>query len=105
MQKNQNCLIVFMVLLIVALPANGFTQNLLNGPQKIVIDIKRNILLVSNANSGDLIQIDSIGKQTYFINGENIVYPTYDNRNNSILITHYDANTWERVPLGNSQHR
>jgi sugar lactone lactonase YvrE len=73
MQKNQNCLIVFMVLLIVALPANGFTQNLLNGPQKIVIDIKRNRLLVSNANSGDLIQIDSIGNQTYFIKGADFV--------------------------------
>lgn len=277
MQKNQNRPIVFIVLLILLLPANGFTQNLLNGPQKIVIDIKRNRLLVSNANSGDLIQIDSVGNQTYFIKGadfidgieivddivfgigsnrkikaynlktkqlvldftlpglpsnylssitsdstgylfiscpllneiyrmnienhffwvfakdnglnkpngillekeknrivviddspnskihaisladssvstlyttsfnspdgiirdksgnhyiggyylkgmfktdsefhndielflkgDNIVYPTYDTRNNSILITHYDANTWERVPLGNSQHR
>lgn len=64
---------VLLVLLILILPANGYTQNLLNGPQKIVIDIKRNRLLVSNANSGDLIQIDSIGNQTYFVQGADFV--------------------------------
>lgn len=53
--------------------ANGYTQNLLNGPQKIVIDIKRNRLLVSNFDSGDLIQIDSLGNQTYFIQGAGFV--------------------------------
>jgi DNA-binding beta-propeller fold protein YncE len=48
---------------------NGYAQNLLNGPQKIVVDAKRNRLLVSNFNSGDIIQIDSAGNQTYFIQG------------------------------------
>jgi hypothetical protein len=28
-----------------------------------------------------------------------LLYPTYDIRDHSLLITHYDANTWERIPL------
>jgi len=53
--------------------AYGYAQNLLNGPQKIVIDTKRNRLLVSNFNSGDIIQIDSIGNQTYFVQGADFI--------------------------------
>jgi hypothetical protein len=34
-----------------------------------------------------------------FFAGTSMVYPTYDKRDHSLLITHYDANTWERVPL------
>lgn len=75
MRKNKiiNNSMVLLALLILILPANGYAQNLLNGPQKIVIDIKRNRLLVSNANSGDLIQIDSIGNQTYFVQGADFI--------------------------------
>jgi len=51
----------------------GYAQSLLNGPQKIVIDTKRNRLLVSNFNSGDIIQIDSIGNQTYFVQGADFI--------------------------------
>jgi DNA-binding beta-propeller fold protein YncE len=69
----KNSLLGIIVLLVSLVPSNGYTQNLLNGPQKIVIDTKRNRLLVSNANSGDLIQIDSIGTQTYFIQGANFI--------------------------------
>ena len=61
------------VLLIFVIHTNIYTQNLLNGPQKIVIDTKRNRLLVSNANSGDLIQIDSTGNQTYFVKGADFI--------------------------------
>lgn len=64
---------VLIVLLVALMPSNVYSQNLLNGPQKIVIDTKRNRLLVSNANSGDLIQIDSVGTQTYFIKGADFV--------------------------------
>jgi outer membrane protein assembly factor BamB len=71
--KTKNKLLVLIVLLTLMLPARGFTQNLLNGPQKIVTDIKRNRLLVSNVNSGDLIQIDSIGNQTYFVKGADFI--------------------------------
>ncbi len=42
-------------------------QVLLRHPQKIVIDAKRNRLLVSNDNNiGPIVQIDSMGVQTYF---------------------------------------
>jgi hypothetical protein len=34
-----------------------------------------------------------------FFPGTSMVYPTYDVRDHSLLITHYDANSWERVPL------
>lgn len=64
---------VLIVLLTFLLPVSGYAQNLLNGPQKIVIDSKRNRLLVSNYNSGDLIQIDSIGNQSYFVQGADFV--------------------------------
>jgi DNA-binding beta-propeller fold protein YncE len=64
---------VLIGLLVTLMPSNGYAQNLLNGPQKIVIDTKRNRLLVSNANSGDLIQIDSAGNQTYFVKGAGFV--------------------------------
>ncbi len=64
---------ILIVLLIILLPASGYAQNLLNGPQKIVIDTKRNRLLVSNYNSGDIIQIDSIGNQTYFVQGADFI--------------------------------
>lgn len=42
-------------------------QSLLNGPQKIVMDKKRNRLLVSNGNDGKLVEIDSAGVQHSFI--------------------------------------
>jgi len=28
-----------------------------------------------------------------------MVYPIYEEKSHSILVTHYDANTWERIPL------
>ena len=49
------------------IPAICSAQNLLNGPQKIVIDAPRNRLLVSNGNNGAIVQIDSAGKQSYFL--------------------------------------
>jgi len=59
--------------ILLILSTNGYAQNLLNGPQKIVIDTKRNRLLASNFNSGDIIQIDSIGNQTYFVQGADFI--------------------------------
>lgn len=48
-------------------------QNLLNGPQKIAVDAKRNRLLVSNFNNGALVEIDSSGHQSYFVQGAGFV--------------------------------
>jgi len=46
-------------------------QNLLNGPQKIILDKEHNRYLVSNFNTGDIIQIDSFGNQDYFVQAAN----------------------------------
>jgi len=50
-------------------PASSNADDLLSAPQKIVIDAPRNRLLVSNDNTGDIVQIDSAGNQTYFLEG------------------------------------
>jgi hypothetical protein len=62
--------VLFLALLILAsfpVATTGNAQSLLNGPQKIVIDASRNRLLVSNGNNGAIVQIDSTGKQSYFL--------------------------------------
>lgn len=52
----------------------AITQNLLNQPQKIVIDSERNRYLVSMWQSeGDLVQIDSLGNQSYFVENAGMV--------------------------------
>jgi hypothetical protein len=49
-------------------PIMCFAQNLLQGPQKIVIDKERNRYIVSNwFGGGDLVSIDSLGNQSYFV--------------------------------------
>lgn len=72
-------------------------QSLLNAPQKIVIDKKpgrvgytQNRLLVSNFTGGSLVEIDTLGNQSYFIQGAgfidglevvgNVVYGVSSNR-------------------------
>jgi hypothetical protein len=56
----------FLLLLVLSLHICN-AQSLLEGPQKIAIDTKRNRLLVSNYGSGDIIQIDNKGIQSYFL--------------------------------------
>ena len=49
-------------------------QNLLHSPQKIVIDAPRNRLLVSNDTvTGDIVEIDSVGNQSYFVQGAGFI--------------------------------
>lgn len=48
-------------------------QNLLNAPQKIVIDSKNDRLFVSNYNTGDLIQINKDGVQSKFLESRGFV--------------------------------
>ncbi len=83
-----------------------FSQNLLNQPQKIVIDTEHNRLLVSNYGNGALVQIDIGGNQSYFaedagfidgmaISG-NYVYGAGSNR----TLIAYDLDTgWEMMSL------
>jgi len=63
--------VILSFLMFIAFVSNA--QNLLRGPQKIVIDAKRNLLLVSNFDSGDLVQIDSVGNQSLFVTGADFV--------------------------------
>ena len=66
-------IIGFIILMIILTATLSQAQNLLNGPQKIVIDSERNRLLVSNYNTGDIVQIDSAGNQSYFVQGAGFV--------------------------------
>jgi hypothetical protein len=54
-------------------PEISICQNLLNGPRKIVIDAKRDLLYVSNGNTGDVVQIDSVGKQKMLFAGAGFI--------------------------------
>jgi len=58
--------------LVFILPAASHAQ-LLDEPQKIVIDAPRNRLLVSNCVTGDLVAVDSAGNQSFFIQGAGCV--------------------------------
>jgi hypothetical protein len=59
--------------IILFFPTICVAQNLLSGPQKIVIDAVRNRYLVSNYYTGDIVQIDSAGNQSYFVQGANFI--------------------------------
>ena len=63
--------IAFTILILVVFISNA--QTLLREPQKVVIDALHNRYLVSNYQTGDIVQIDSAGNQDYFIQGANFV--------------------------------
>jgi hypothetical protein len=65
--------IISSIVLLVIFSTTLSQAQLLNGPQKVVIDAKRNRLFVSNGNNGALIQIDSAGVQTRFVDTANFV--------------------------------
>ena len=71
--KNKLIILGVPILIIFFIPAICEAQNLLRAPQKIVIDEARDRLLVSNFNTGDIVQIDSSGTQSYFVQGANFV--------------------------------
>lgn len=94
--------VVAALLAIVALPPGICeAQNLLSGPQKIVIDTAHDRLLVSNYNTGDIVQIDSEGNQSYFvpgaefIDGMEIIGDTVYGAASNKRIKGYDLNTGE----------
>jgi hypothetical protein len=63
-----------LLLMACAMPVFTHAQNLLHAPQKIVIDAPRNRLLVSNDTiTGDIVQIDSAGNQTWFVQGAGFI--------------------------------
>jgi len=67
-----NKIITLSIFMLLAFSSNA--QNLLNDPQKIVIDSQNNRYLVSNWGSGgDLVAIDSLGNQSYFVENAGMV--------------------------------
>lgn len=65
---SKQILPMLVVLTSFVIPAISDAQNLLNFPQKIVIDAERDRLIVSNfGGPGALVQIDSEGNQEYFV--------------------------------------
>ena len=66
--------IILIILISIAFSVNCWSQNLLNQPQKIVIDAERNRYIVSMwGGGGDLVQIDSLGNQSYFVENAGMV--------------------------------
>jgi hypothetical protein len=61
----KNTLLSITGMMIISLTAGS--QTLLNEPQKAVVDATHNRLLVSNFATGDIIQIDNSGTQSYFV--------------------------------------
>jgi len=65
---------IHIILFSIAFIVNCWSQNLLNQPQKIVIDAERNRYIVSMwGGGGDLVQIDSLGNQSYFVENAGMV--------------------------------
>lgn len=95
-----NFIVIFTIFLT---PVVSQPQNLLNNPQKIVVDSKRNQLLVSNFKTGDIVQIDSTNKQSYFledadfVDGLEIVGDTIFGIGNNRHISAYNLETKEKV--------
>ena len=87
MSKTITAGIIIALLLVGSVSA----QNMLNAPEGIVYDYENNRYLVSNWNSGAIVQIDSLGLQRYFKTGlgncsgmlihNNILYVCCNNSN------------------------
>lgn len=62
--------LILLALFASLLPISANTQNLLNLPESVVYDAPRNRYLVSNWGSGDVVQIDSTGVQSIFLDNQ-----------------------------------
>jgi sugar lactone lactonase YvrE len=60
----KNIGLIVLILLLSPFPSNA--ENLLNNPESVVFDSLRNRYLVSNWGDGAIVQIDSLGQQTYY---------------------------------------
>ena len=65
--RTKRKIAVFLILICLTIPIISYAQNLLDEPQKIVIDDEHNRLLVSNYGNGALVQIDDNDDQSYFV--------------------------------------
>jgi hypothetical protein len=105
-KRSKLVILCFFISKILLIPQICEAQNLLSGPQKIVIDSKHNRYLVSNFN-GNIVQIDSAGNQSIFKwNAEfndgmeivgNTVYGTFYSPGNPGQVKGYDLDTRQPV--------
>lgn len=74
-----------------------------NSPDGIVKD-KNGTYYLAGFSLTAIYTIDSAFSQppVFFYAGAHMVYPTYDISDHSILITHYNAHTWERIPIASA---
>ena len=62
-----------LLVICLAIPLSAQAQNLLDEPQKIVVDAEHDRLLVSNFGNGAIVQIDNENNQSYFIENAGFV--------------------------------
>ncbi len=63
----------FILLAIFFLTQAGQAQNLLSWPESMIYDESHHRYLISNYQTGDIVQIDSSGTQSYFVQGGNAI--------------------------------
>ena len=63
---NLFCFTVWLFITLLISPIESKSQNLLSQPESVVFDSLNNRYFVSNAGNGNIIQIDSVGNQSYF---------------------------------------
>ena len=71
--KFKRALIFITTLFLFAISSNCYSQNLLNLPESIIYDSSHHRYLISNYGTGDIIQVDSAGNQTYFVMASNAI--------------------------------
>jgi len=94
------------LLVIIIIPKFSAAQNLLNGPEGIVFDAPNNRYLVTNANNGTIVQIDSNGIHSLFKSGlsvplgMHIVGNTlYVSTNSPTVLKGFDLSTTDSVMI------
>jgi len=60
-------LVISLLLICSAISLSTRAQDLLNEPQKVVVDVEHDRLLVSNFGNGAIVEIDTENKQKYFV--------------------------------------
>lgn len=102
-RRASNYLVVSLILSCFIIATGAHAQNLLNEPQKIVVDVEHDRLLVSNFGDGAIVQIDDKNNQSYFVenagfvDGLEIVGGTVFGVGHGRKLYAYDLDTRERV--------
>jgi DNA-binding beta-propeller fold protein YncE len=96
-------LVISLLLICSAISLSAQAQELLNEPQKVVVDVEHDRLLVSNFGNGAIVEIDTENKQKYFVenagfvDGLEIVGNTVYGVGHSRKLFAYNLDTGEQV--------